>query len=151
MQWKGQNLTPKNGAASAMGRANPSRDTKPEVQLRSALHRAGLRFRKHYRLTDGGPRPPEIDIVFPAIKLAVNVHGVFWHGRKSSKRSHTPIHNSDYWREKLAYNQRHDRKVARRVRKAGWSYLVVWDDWTLEKQLREVMKAYEKNIGQMAP
>lgn len=143
VQWKNQSLVPKNDAATAMGKANPSRNTKPEVLLRSALHRLGLRFRKHYRLRDGGPRPPEIDIVFPRIRLAVNVHGSFWHGRKKSYR---PKHNSEYWEAKFAYNQKHDAEVAKRVRRAGWTYVVVWDDWTLERQLAAVRRAYEKNV-----
>lgn len=141
VQWKGQSLAPKNAAASAMGRANPSRNTKPEVQLRQELHRLGLRFRIHYRIVDGEQRPPEVDIVFTRIRLAINVHGSFWHGKK---KEYKPKHNSQYWTEKFAYNQRRDRIVARRVRKAGWSYLVVWDDWSLERQVAAVLKALGK-------
>jgi DNA mismatch endonuclease (patch repair protein) len=141
VQWRGQSLAPKNEAASAMGCANPSRNTKPEVRLRQALHRLGMRFRKHYRIVDGLQRPPEVDIVFTGVRLAVNVHGSFWHGKK---KEYKPIHNSQYWVDKFAYNQRRDRIVARRVRKAGWFYVVVWDDWPLTKQVREVTKAYER-------
>lgn len=151
MQWKGQNLSPRNEAASAMGRANPSKNTKPETQLRSELHRLGFRFRKHYRVQDGNPRPPAVDIAFPRMRLAVEVMGVFWHGRKKEYR---PKHNSEYWEKKFADNQARDKRNAKRLKKAGWLLCVVWDDWTLERQVRAVRRYHDRakeRLGDVAP
>lgn len=150
MQWKGQNLVPLNQAATAMGKANPSRNTKPEVNLRRELHRLGYRFRKHYRVVDGNQRPPEVDIAFTRLRLAVEVMGVFWHGRKKEYR---PKHNSEYWEKKFADNIARDKRNARRLRKAGWLLCVVWDDWTLERQIAAVERYHgraTKRLGQVA-
>lgn len=141
MQWKGQGLKPKNEAASAMGKANPSKNTKPEVQLRSELHRLGFRFRKHYRVVDGLPRPPEVDVAFTRLKLAVQIHGIFWHGRK---KEYKPKHNSEYWQKKFADNRARDRRVARRLKAAGWTLCTVWDDMSLRRQINAVRRFHEK-------
>lgn len=145
MQWKGQNLTPKNEAATAMGKANPSKNTKPELNLRRELHRLGFRFRIHYAVRDGGQRPPKVDIAFPGLRLAVEVHGVFWHGRK---KEYQPKHNSEYWQKKFADNRARDKRVARRLRKAGWLLCVVWDDWSLKRQVGAVRRFYDKARAQ---
>lgn len=134
--------TPKNEAATKVGKANPSRNTKPELRLRSALHARGLRFYKHHRVRDGLLRPPEVDIAFTRLKLAVQVHGAFWHGRLQ-----TPKHNNDYWTAKFAYNRERDKVVARRLKKAGWRLVVVWDNWSLERQVKAVARAVEKIGG----
>jgi DNA mismatch endonuclease, patch repair protein len=141
MQWKGQNLSPRDANATAMGKANPSRNTKPELQLRRELHRLGYRFRKHYKVQDGRPRPHEVDIAFTRLKLAVEVMGVFWHGRKKDYR---PKHNSEYWEKKFADNIARDKRTARRLRRAGWLVCVVWDDWSLERQINAVGRAYDR-------
>ena len=70
---------PSSSAASAVMRANKSRDTRPEVRLRSALHRRGLRFRKSYLVRTGSARV-NVDVAFPSLKIAVFVDGCFWHG-----------------------------------------------------------------------
>lgn len=150
MDWKANGLKPSSAAATAMGKANPSRDTKPEVQLRSALHKLGLRFRKNYRIIDGNKRPPEVDIVFVSPRVAVQVHGVFWHGRLSSKRSHAPKSNSEYWQKKFADNQARDKRVTRRLRKAGWHVVTVWDDWSLEWQVNAVVRKLQQTGGNSA-
>jgi DNA mismatch endonuclease (patch repair protein) len=151
VQWKKQSLVPKNAAATAMGKANPSKNTKPEVNLRRELHRLGYRFRKHYRVVDGNQRPPEVDIAFTKLRLAVEVMGVFWHGRKKEYR---PKHNSEYWEKKFADNIARDKRNARRLRRAGWLLCVVWDDWSMERQINAVGRAYgraKKRYGQVAP
>lgn len=101
-------------------RANPRRDTKPEIALRSLLHRRGLRFRKDLpiRLPERTVRP---DIVFTRQHLAVFVDGCFWHC--------CPIHgtrpkaNTGYWRPKLERNVERDRIVNEQLRSAGWAVL----------------------------
>ena len=76
---------PQNAASTAKMRANRSRDTKPEIELRSLLHRSGFRFRIHRKIetSEGSVRP---DVVFPTERLAVFVDGCFWHA--------CPIHGS---------------------------------------------------------
>ena len=99
-------------------------DTKPEVMLRSALHRAGYRFRKDYRIDAGGikVRP---DIVFPRQRVAVFVDGCFWHGCPVHGRQ--PKVNDWYWGPKLARTKQRD-DLARAVLTAeGWRVLRAWE------------------------
>ena len=104
-------------------RANMPRDTCPEVLLRSALHRTGLRFRK-----DIAPEPSlrcRADIVFPRQKTCVFMDGCFWHG--CPKHFRTPATNSEWWDEKIEDNRRRDRRKRRRLRSAGWCVIRVWE------------------------
>jgi len=91
------------------------RDTKPEIQLRSALHRAGLRFR--VCRTDLPGRP---DIVFPRQKLAIQVRGCFWHQHEACGGARVPGSNSDYWRPKLERNVLRDAAKDAELRGLGW-------------------------------
>ncbi len=105
--------------------ANTRRDTKPELALRSELHRRGLRFRKDFRL-DLGPVKPRPDIVFTRAKVAVFVDGCFWHSCPEH-RGKTPKTNADYWAPKLAQNVERDRKYDGALRDAGWTVVRVWE------------------------
>lgn len=98
------------------------RDTKPEVRLRSALHRAGLRFR--VCRTDLPGRP---DIVFPRQKLAIQVRGCFWHQHEDCGGARMPGSNLEYWRPKLQRNVRRDAEKDAALRELGWRVLVVWE------------------------
>lgn len=109
------------------------KDTKPEKLLRSALHRAGFRFRLHRRSLPGAP-----DIVFPSRRKAIFVHGCFWHSHRC-KRARKPASNRDYWIPKLAENKKRDARNRRRLTALGWSSLVVW-----ECQLRTMDRVMEK-------
>lgn len=135
--------TPKNLAASNVGKANPSRNTKPELLLRSVLHKLGYRFRIHYRVVDGGKRPPEVDIAFTRQRLAVQVHGSFWHNRSGA----VPKHNADYWAAKFAYNKARDIAVAERLAAAGWRLVEVWDNDPLLLQVEKVVAALGDDVG----
>jgi DNA mismatch endonuclease, patch repair protein len=98
---------------SAIMRRIGSKNTRPEVLLRRALRRAGLRPKLHDRLRPGKP-----DFSFPRARLAVFVDGDFWHGRCG-----LPKTNTDWWREKFRRNIARDRRQARQLRAAGWSVL----------------------------
>lgn len=98
------------------------RDTKPEVRLRSALHRAGLRFR--VCRTDLPGRP---DIVFPRQRLAIQVRGCFWHQHEDCGGARVPGSNQDYWLPKLQRNVQRDAKKDAELRGLGWRVLVVWE------------------------
>ena len=105
-------------------RANRRVDTKPEIRLRSALHRAGLRFRKDYliRLPKGGRVHP--DIVFTRRKVAVFVDGCFWHS--CPRHGTTPKSNMEYWVPKLRENVERDRTTDSGLQADGWQVLRVW-------------------------
>ena len=120
---------PGSAAATKIGIANRRRDTKPEVELRSELHRRGLRFRKDFLV-----RTPEakarVDICFPRARTAIFVDGCFWHG--CHEHQHVPKRNTAYWVPKLAANVERDRRVDRALRAAGWSVLRVWEHEDVE-------------------
>lgn len=103
---------------------NRRRDTKPEVALRSALHAAGLRFRKDYRLDVGGLRLRP-DIVFTRAKVAVFVDGCFWHSCPA--HGNQPSRNADYWIPKLARNVERDREQDATLAAHGWTSIRIWE------------------------
>lgn len=98
------------------------RDTEPEVCLRSALHRAGLRFR--VCRTDLPGRP---DIVFVRPRLAVQVRGCFWHQHRDCRGGRLPQSNVDYWKPKLERNVKRDAEKDAALCSLGWRVLVVWE------------------------
>ena len=100
-----------------------SRDTEPEKVLRSALHRAGFRFRLHYRSLPGSP-----DLVFPGRKKVIFVHGCFWHLHKCQKESSMwPQSNREYWIPKLEANRARDARSRRMLATLGWRALTIWE------------------------
>jgi DNA mismatch endonuclease (patch repair protein) len=104
--------------------ANKHADTKPEVALRSRLHRRGLRFRKDVLLRlDGGRVRP--DIVFPGVRVAVFCDGCFWH--RCPLHATDPKTNAAYWAPKLAANVRRDREGDEHLREAGWTVARIWE------------------------
>jgi DNA mismatch endonuclease, patch repair protein len=109
-------------AARAAMQGNRSTDTRPEVRLRSELHRSGLRFRKN--LAPPGLRC-RIDVLFPKARLAVLVDGCFWHG--CPEHGTTPRTNAAYWEEKLARNRARDRRNDAELAAAGWRVLRIWE------------------------
>lgn len=103
-------------------RAIKARDTVPELRVRSQLHREGFRFRLCRNDLPGSP-----DIVFPALKKVVFVHGCFWHSHRCKRGKRTPKTNVDYWTQKLRRNVRRDAVVRAALRQLGWTSLVVWE------------------------
>lgn len=99
-------------------------DTKPEVLLRSALWKMGLRYRKNVKDLLGKP-----DVVFPRAKIAIFVDGDFWHGRdwSSRKRRLRSGTNPDYWIAKIEGNIRRDRRQTAKLAKSGWHVLRFWE------------------------
>jgi DNA mismatch endonuclease, patch repair protein len=115
---------PANEAASRMGRGNSARDTKPELLLRRALRKRGIRYRLHDRRLTGTP-----DIVLPRERIAIFCDGDFWHGRSWAKRRKKLRDgaNSSYWIAKIGGNIRRDRRVNRTLRRFHWSAIRVWE------------------------
>jgi len=99
-----------------------SRHTGPELRVRKVLHAAGLRYRLHRRDLPGSP-----DIVFGRCRLAVFVHGCFWHQHPGCKKATIPATNSDWWQEKLERNQARDARVNDALLDAGWTSIVIWE------------------------
>lgn len=99
-------------------------DTKPEVALRSALHRAGFRFRKDYRIVTPDIRV-KADIAFTRRGLVVFVDGCFWHGCPEHGR--LPKVNEWYWSPKLERNRTRDERVTERLQASGWTVLRLWE------------------------
>lgn len=100
------------------------RDTRPEVAIRSSVHRSGLRYRVNHRVNANGlwVRP---DLVFTRARVAVFVDGCFWH--VCPEHATWPATNATWWRDKLLRNQARDRKVDAALTDAGWRVLRVWE------------------------
>lgn len=98
-----------------------SRHSRPEVLFRIILHRLGFRFRLNSRMAG---RP---DVVLKRHKVAVFVHGCFWHRHKGCKRATIPSSNLEYWTAKLKRNQENDKKNMLRIARMGWRPYVVWE------------------------
>ena len=99
-----------------------SRKTTPERLVRSVLHRLGCRFALHRVDLAGKP-----DIVMPARRRIVLVHGCFWHGHACARRRRAPVTNARYWQMKIERNRARDTRTLRALRHAGWRVLVVWE------------------------
>ena len=102
-------------------RAVRSKDTAPERLIRSMLHRLGYRFRLHRRDLPGTP-----DIIFPARRSVVFVHGCFWHGH-TCPRGNPPVSNVAFWQRKIAGNRARDDRAQKQLSHAGWRVLTVWE------------------------
>jgi DNA mismatch endonuclease (patch repair protein) len=98
-----------------------SRDTRPELIVRGAVWAAGFRYRLHMKGLPGRP-----DLVFPALRTVVFIHGCYWHAH-SCQKGRIPGQNSRFWQEKFALNKARDQRNARRLRRAGWSVVTVWE------------------------
>jgi DNA mismatch endonuclease (patch repair protein) len=116
--------TPRDEAATRVGKGNQRVDTKPEVRLRSDLHRRGLRFRKDLLVRVGGVKVHP-DIVFTKARVAVFVDGCFWHG--CPEHQVVPKSNRDYWVPKLRRNIERDRAADDALSAEGWTVVRVWE------------------------
>lgn len=98
------------------------RDTGPERVVRSLLHRLGLRFSLRRKGLPGKP-----DIVLPARRTVVFVHGCFWHQHPVSPLAVMPQTRPEFWAEKLGRNVVRDRENERALRSLGWTVVTVWE------------------------
>ena len=98
-----------------------SRNTKPELMLRSALHARGFRFRLHRKDLPGRP-----DIVLPKYGAIIQVHGCFWHGH-GCEYFRYPATNPDFWRQKIGQNRGRDKRTTEALKALGWRVLTVWE------------------------
>ncbi len=128
---------PKNKNVSKVMSANKSKNTKPEIILRKALWAAGYRgYRCNYKKIPGRP-----DIAFPKKKIAIFVHGCFWHICPKCKLP-LPKSNSDFWRNKFQKNELRDKNKIELLKKDGWKVLVVWECELYKKDIFSKLDEY---------
>ena len=104
------------------------KDTKPELLIRSLIHRMGFRFRLHSSHLPGKP-----DIVLPRHHKIVLVHGCYWHMHNCRYGRVVPKTRTEFWQNKRQGNKDRDRKVRHQLRQRGWDVLVVWECWTKDR------------------
>ncbi len=123
---------------SRIMRAVKGRDTKPELRVRSLVHRLGYRYSLKRRDLPGSP-----DLALVARKAAIFVHGCFWHGHDCRRGAREPKTNVDYWRAKIARNVARDAETLRRLDEMGWRTLVIWEcEMKDEAALRARLEAF---------
>jgi DNA mismatch endonuclease, patch repair protein len=99
-----------------------SKDTAVELSVRRAVHSMGYRYRLHVRALPGQP-----DLVFPRRRLALFVHGCFWHRHPGCPLARLPKSKLDFWEPKLEGNRTRDLRVQEELRELGWGHAVVWE------------------------
>lgn len=123
---------------SKIMRAVKSVNTAPEMIVRRLAHRLGYRFRLHRADLPGRP-----DLVFPARKAAIFVHGCFWHGHDCKRGARPPKTNSDYWTAKIARNRIRDAEHSVALAEMGWRSMVLWEcELKNEEALIERLRAF---------
>ena len=99
-----------------------AKDTKPEMVVRSFLHRNGFRFRLHVKTLPGTP-----DIVLPKYKTVIDIRGCFWHRHPGCKKTTTPSTHVDFWQKKFTDNIARDQRIEAELRRLGWHIIVIWE------------------------
>lgn len=98
------------------------KNTTPERVLRSGLHRLGFRFRLHRRDLPGKP-----DVVLTRYRVAIFVHGCYWHRHEGCRYATTPSTRKEFWLSKFQANVERDRRNRQALLDAGWRVFVVWE------------------------
>lgn len=109
-----------------------AKNTKPEISLRSALHRLGLRYRLHKRDLPGTP-----DIVFPSLKAIIEIRGCFWH-KHTCANFRWPKQNKEFWFKKINENVERDKRTMEELEKSGYRVAVVWECALRSKQPEQI-------------
>lgn len=99
-----------------------SKNTQPELLVRRYLWSQGIRFRIHSKDLPGKP-----DIVIRRCKLAIFIHGCFWHGHEGCPRSRLPKSRVEYWKSKIKTNKIRDAQIEKKLTAIGWRQLIIWD------------------------
>lgn len=124
---------------SAVMRRVKSKDTRPEKTVRRLLTALGVRYRLHRKDLPGSP-----DIAMPGRKLALFVHGCFWHGHDCARGSRVPKQNRDYWTAKVGRNRARDIVSRDKLEALGWRVETIWecemkDEAALSDRLRALL------------
>ena len=105
-----------------------SKDTKPELKVRSQLHNMGYRFRLHKKELPGNP-----DIILPKYMIVIFVNGCFWHRHEGCKMAYNPSSNIEFWQQKFRGNVERDRKAVSELNALGWTVHTVWECQTADE------------------
>lgn len=116
------------------------KDTKPELIVRTLLHRMGYRFRLHRKDLPGKP-----DIVLPKYRTVIFVHGCFWHRHKGCKFAYIPKSRVEFWQKKFKENVQRDKKKQAELKKAGWKVIIIWECQVNNKGLLDEIILSVKN------
>ena len=116
------------GTRSRMMAGIRSANTKPEVAVRKMLHAQGFRYRLGAKILHTTP-----DIVLSKYRVAIFVHGCFWHRHPSCKYATTPKTHSEKWGKKFQENMQRDDRLEKLLLDAGWHVAVIWECWTKRK------------------
>lgn len=115
------------------------KDTKPEMLVRKFLHANGFRYRLHVKDLPGKP-----DIVLPKYRTVIFVHGCFWHGHENCKYATIPKTRTEWWSNKIKYNQLNDNKSIQLLKKDKWKIITVFQcqlkGATIETSLNDIIK-----------
>lgn len=99
-----------------------SRNTKPELLIRSLLHNRGFRFRLHVKDLPGKP-----DIVLPKYHSVIFINGCFWHGHQNCHLFRLPATRTEFWQEKICHNQANDSRAIELLLASNWRVCIVWE------------------------
>ena len=127
------------------------KDTKPEMELRHALHASGFRYRLHVGNLPGTP-----DLVFPKFKAAIFVHGCFWHRHAACRLASTPATNAKFWQDKFDANVERDRRNLAALNNLGWRTAIVWECATRKMSKNQIVNSvgtwlYTKELNLALP
>lgn len=118
-----------------------SRNTRPEIVVRKWLHAHGYRFRLHRKDLPGKP-----DIVLPHYRVAILVHGCFWHRHEGCKYTAIPATRTEWWTKKFQYTVEHDARVLNKLEDLGWKVCVVWECQTRNDLYINIIESFLENI-----
>lgn len=123
-----------------------SKDTKPELVVRSWLHRRGYRFRLHVKTLPGHP-----DIVLPRYRALVEVRGCFWHRHPGCKTATTPSSHKRFWKDKFRRNVARDRLHEDEWRELGWHVFVIWECELAPRRREATLLALDAALAALVP
>lgn len=106
-----------------------SKNTKPELIVRKALSKIGIRYRLHNSKLPGKP-----DIIIPKNKTIVFINGCFWHQHKNCKKQAVPKSNKDYWDKKLKRNMEKQKRDIKALKAIGWKVHIIWECQTADEK-----------------
>lgn len=125
---------------SQIMRAVRAKHTGPELLVRSASQRLGLRFRLHDRSLPGSP-----DLVFKSKRTVLFVNGCYWHRHQNCPKATVPKSNRRFWTNKFAHNVERDERNYSKLRRAGWRTVLIWQCEV--KNIRNALRVVAREMG----
>lgn len=119
-----------------------AKNTKPELFIRSELHKQGFRFRVNFKPVEGQP-----DIYFTKKRIAVFIHGCYWHRHTNCRFSYTPKSNVEFWLKKFSDNIKRDKVVMETLQKEGIRTILIWECTVKKMMTDDIFK--EESLAKM--